>query len=115
MNKLPPLNNLDRKVLASLSATHTAILRETLQRKIFGAISRDFDRAIRRSIKRLRDHNYVIASTSRTPGYRLTNEKDAVKAYVEETRKRAKVMLATSRRVERAHGLRKQARMQLST
>ncbi len=115
MNKLPPLNNLDCHVLAILSAKQTGILRETLQRKIFGAVSKNFDRAIRRSIKRLRDHNYVITSTSKTPGYRLTSEKDAVKAYVEETRKRAKVMLATARRVERAHGLRKQTRMQLST
>ena len=114
MNKLPPLNSIDRQVLAALSAKHS-ILRETLQRKIFGAVSKNFDRAIRRSIKRLRDHNYVITSTSKKPGYRLTSEKDAVKAYVEETRKRAKVMLATARRVERAHGLRKQARMQLST
>jgi hypothetical protein len=112
--KLPPLKAIDHKVLAILSATHKSILRETLQRKIFGAVSEDFDRAIRRSIKHLRDHNYVIASSSRKPGYRLTTEKDAVKAYVEETRKRAKVMLATARRVERAHGLRKQARMQLS-
>lgn len=115
MNKLPPLNNLDRKVLAILSATHTAIPRETLQRKIFGKLSTDLDRAIRKSIKRLRDHNYVIASSSRASGYRLTSEKDAVKTYVEETRKRAKAMLATARRVERAHGLRKQVRMQLST
>ncbi len=117
MNKHRPLNERDEQVLEYLKSFNVGEgpTKEMLQMMLFKDINRNYERMVRFSIQKLRDHGYVIASSSDKPGYRLTTNKEDVKHYVNETRKRAKMLMATARKVERAHGLRKNMRMSLTS
>lgn len=116
-NKRKPLNERDEQVLEYLKSFNVGEgpTKEMLQMMLFKEMNKNFERMVRFSIQKLRDHGYVIASSSDKPGYRLTTNKDDVKHYVNETRKRAKMLLATARKVERAHGLRNNMRMSLTS
>jgi hypothetical protein len=108
--KVKPLTFLDKQILAYLAKSGKEVRREELRKKFF-----ETDRNIRRSIQRLRNHNYIIASSSARAGYRLTTNKTEVRRYVDETRKRARAMLKAASHVEKAYGLRNNLRMKLST
>lgn len=107
--KLKPLTFLDKAILQYLAKTGREVRRKELCNKFL-----ETDRNIRRSIQHLRNHNYIIASSSARAGYRLTTSKTEVRRYVDETRKRARAMLKAASHVEKAYGLRKNMRMKLS-
>jgi hypothetical protein len=110
--KLKPLSETDKKALYLLQKKGNCT-RLALQVALFGTKNNaSNDRKVRRSIQNLRNHNFVIISSSRTSdGYQLTTDKTKVKFYVDEQFKKAKAMMAIARKVARAHGLRHQTRM----
>lgn len=117
MKKRKPLTENDVKVLDLLESMSlkSGLTKEMLQMAVFGDVSPNFERRIRGSIQNLRDHGYIIASSSDRPGYRLTTDKEDVRHYINETRKRAKMLLATARKVEKSYGLRNNMRMSLTS
>lgn len=116
MNKHKELTKTDENVLEVLKASlKDGLTKEAIQMSVFEKVGPNWERRIRASIKNLRDHGYVIASSSDKPGYRLTADKDDVKHYVNETRKRAKMLLATARKVEKSYGLRNNMSMRLTS
>lgn len=116
MKKIPEFPTaLELSVLELLQNNPKGLRRDQLQKKIFKSVGDpNNDRRIRMAISKLRKRNYVIASSSTEPGYRLTTDREAVRHFVAEQRKRARELNATASRVERAYGLRKQSRMNLS-
>lgn len=111
---LKPLTKNDLHVLKLLKGSGLCN-RETLQAAVFGTTRNTIkDRRVRECIKHLRDHGYVIISSSRAKGYELTKDKRKVSRYVSEQFKKAKAMMQTARRVARSHGLLKQMQFQSS-
>lgn len=109
-HKLKPLTETDLYVLKLLKG-RGACNRQSLQDAIYGTLRNpNNDRRVRECIQHLRDHGYVIISSSRSKGYELTKDKRKVSSYVDEQFKKAKAMMRTARKVARAHGLLNQIR-----
>lgn len=109
------LKLLEQQVLKELEEHPAGIKRRELQISLFAGYSDSADRVIRKAIKSLRDKGFVIASSSRSCGYRLTTNNEEVKHYVNEQIKRAKACMRTARKVRQAYQLRDQLSIGLTS
>ncbi len=106
---------MQKQILELLDLNPKGVSRQALQLHIFKRRTESDDRIIRKAISNLRERGYVITSASDRAGYRLTTDPEAVRHYLNESVKRAKMIMRTARKVRNAYGLRDQLPLTLSS